>query len=144
MAGDREPPLLDYTKTPGLKQTIHNKRAPQQYFELFLMMMILNFLHNRPICMHNSSWDLLNWNHAVGFINGLIQIAQQFISLLMLMGLVHQLDIKEYWTTDPLTTTSFFSKRHAKGPVVVIDDFLASKWQFRICTTWKRGLWSSL
>ena len=55
VAGDREPPSLDYTKTPGLKQTIHNKGSPQQYFELFLMMMILNFLHNRPICMHNSS-----------------------------------------------------------------------------------------
>lgn len=48
---------------------------------------------------------------------------KQFISLLMLMGLVHQLDIKEYWTTDPLTATPFFSKRHAKGQVFALMTF---------------------
>lgn len=111
VAGDREPPSLDYTKTPGLKQAVHNKDSPREYFELFFNdndfeflaqqtnLYAQQFLRSAQLkpCSRFHKWHETNRSEM-----------KQFISLLMLMGLVHQLDIKEYWTTDPLTTTPFF------------------------------------
>ena len=40
------------------------------------------------------------------------------------MGLVHQLDIKEYWTTDPVTATPFFPSAMPRDRFLSLMTFL--------------------
>ena len=111
IAGDREPHLLTFTRTVGLKTVINNKESPLEYFNLFLCDNDFEFLaqqtnkyaqqfissaHLKPHSRFNK-WQETNSTEM-----------KKFISLILLMGLVHQLDIKEYWTTDPVTATPFF------------------------------------
>lgn len=46
---------------------------------------------------------------------------RQFISLLMLMGHLNQIDIKEYLRTDPITATSIFPSVMPRG-ILVFDN----------------------
>ena len=96
----------------GLKTVINNKESPLEYFNLFLCDNDFEFLAqqtNKYAQQFISSVQLYKphsrcnkWQET-NFTD-----MKKFISLILLMGLVHQLDIKEYWMTDPVTATPFF------------------------------------
>ncbi|XP_062577443.1 piggyBac transposable element-derived protein 4-like [Saccostrea cucullata] len=110
-AGDREPPQLNFTKVAGMRQTVQNETSPMEYFKLFLSDPDYEFMaeqtnlyaqqyigssHLKPNSRHQKWHDTTKSE------------MKQFIALVLAMGLVRQLDVKEYWTLDPITSTPFF------------------------------------
>ena len=123
-AGDREPQLLAFKRTAGLKSVINNKESPLEYFNLFLCDIDFEFLAqqiNNYAQQYISSAHLKPHSRFNKCQETNSTEMKKFISLIILMGLVRQLDIKAYWNTDPATATPFFPN------VLLRDRFLSLK-----------------
>ena len=49
---------------------------------------------------------------------------KRYIALILAMGIISQSDINEYWSTEPVTSTPFFSATMSRDRFLLITSFL--------------------
>ena len=107
--GDRVPQNLTFSGQHGLLKDIDNTDSPIDIFELFLenddFEQIANetnkyAAHRRKTLKDKSRFQ--KWRETT------VSEMKKFFALVIVMGLLTQMDVSEYWTVNPVTATPFF------------------------------------
>lgn len=125
--GDRDPPTLNFTGNPGLVRDVPDKNSPLDYFSLFVDDDACSQMAdetNRYADQYLESRELPVKSRFRKWVATTANEIRLFLSLILAMGLVSQLDVTEYWTTDPVTSTPFFPAIMARDRFLLILTFL--------------------
>lgn len=109
-AGGQDPQILNFTGTPGLSRNLIDVTSPLDCFDLFINDDDLrDIVHETDLCAAQQieAKNLKQNSRFTKWVDTIVN-ERHFIALLFAMTLVAQLEISEYWTTDPVTSTSFF------------------------------------
>ena len=125
--GDRVPPVLPFSTEARLLQDIEDKTSPIHYLKLFV-----NDATYEQIAIETN-------RYAAQFLQDKVLPAKSrfrkwvattanevriFMALILAMGLISQLDVTDYWTTHPVTSTPFFPACMARDRFLLILTFL--------------------
>ena len=125
--GERPVPNLIFNQTAGLRAEVQDKTSPMAYFELFVRnndyddiamqtnLYARQYLANANLRPHSR---FQNWVETDS------SEMKKFVAMIFAMGLVRQLDIKEYWTTDPVNATPFFPRVMSRDRFLTLMSFL--------------------
>ena len=126
VAGDQNPTPLNFTGIPGLLKEIDDVTSPIEFFELFIddddiedIVNETNLYATQQIAAKN----LKDNSRFKKWVDTSVHEMRRFIGLLLAMTLVTQLDISEYWTTDPVTSTPFFGETISRDRFYLILSF---------------------
>lgn len=126
VAGDRPPPEIRYTGTPGLSVDIENDSSPLSYFELFMTdgdLQDIVYQTNLYAQQQLDSKNLSEHSRFKKWVNTTVNEMRRFIAMLIAMALVTQCDLSEYWTTNPVTSTPFFSDCMSRDRFMLLLSF---------------------
>lgn len=125
--GDRDPPNINFSTEARLLQEVEDKTSPLAYLNLFL---------------NEDSYEQIATEtnrYAEQYLQGKILSAKSrfkkwvattanevrvFMALILAMGLISQIDVTDYWTTNPVTSTPFFPACMARDRFLLILTFL--------------------
>lgn len=129
VAGDRVPTPLLFTGSPGVNKdlTEFDVTSPLNFFEIFLTDDDLQDIVHQTNLYAKQQLDsktLTVHSRFSKWVDTTIQEMRRFLALLIAMGLVSQLDLGEYWTTDPVTSTPFFSDCMPRDRFFLLLSFL--------------------
>ncbi|XP_062604100.1 piggyBac transposable element-derived protein 4-like [Saccostrea cucullata] len=126
--GDRVPFPLNFEQVPGLQNEISNTDSPLEFFELFVddndyenISQETNKYANQFL---NSGMPLKEKSRFHKWIDTTGLEFKKFLALIIAMGLVCQIDVSEYWTVNPVTSTPFFPSVMSRDRFLLILAFL--------------------
>ena len=111
--GDRPAPNSSFTGLPGIQKDIIDPDSPIDYFEIYVTDDdIQDMVHqtNLYAAQQLQQKQLKENSRFKKWVDTTINEMPRFLAMLIAMTLVVQLDISEYWTTNPVTATPFFGE----------------------------------
>lgn len=141
--GDRTPLPLSFEQEPGLQKEVSDSDSPIEYFELFLddfdyqnisdetNKYADQFLANKQL---KEKSRFKKWRDTTALE------MKKFFAIVIAMAIITQMDISEYWTVNPVTSTPFFPSVMSRDRFLLLLAFLHlndnDKYNY---STWSRG-----
>lgn len=125
--GDRTPLPLSFEQEPGLQKEVSDSDSPIEYFELFLddfdyqnisdetNKYADQFLANKQL---KEKSRFKKWRDTTALE------MKKFFAIVIAMAIITQMDISEYWTVNPVTSTPFFPSVMSRDRFLLLLAFL--------------------
>lgn len=125
--GDRTPLPLSFEQEPGLQKEVSDSDSPIEYFELFLddfdyqnisdetNKYADQFLANKQL---KEKSRFKKWRDTTALE------MKKFFAIVIAMGIITQMDISEYWTVNPVTSTPFSPSVMSRDRFLLLLAFL--------------------
>lgn len=127
VAGDRHPPILNFTGNPGVTKDIDNVTSPLSYFELFIQDDDIQDIVNETNLYARQQLDAKDLSLHSRFkkwVDTNLNEMRKFLAMLIAMALITQSDVSEYWTTNHVTSTPFFGDTMPRDRFMLLLSFI--------------------
>lgn len=132
VVGDRDPGDLQFTGTPGLNAdlNIDDELTVGNYFSLFFpenLYEIMATETNRYAAdyLEKNAANIKQFSRYRKWKDTTADEMKLFVGITFAMGIINQLDISEYWTTDEVNEIPFFRKMYAKKQILAFNDIFS-------------------
>ena len=123
--GDREPELLSFDQEPGPRRSI--SESPLETFGLFFDEEDYETIAsetNRYAAQFLNNKELKQKSRFQKWRDTTAAEMKKFLALVIAMGILSQMDVTEYWTMNPVTSTPFFPSVMPRDRFLILLTFL--------------------
>ncbi|XP_071129298.1 piggyBac transposable element-derived protein 4-like [Mytilus edulis] len=125
--GEKNPELLPFTQTPGIKCDLPDNASVSDYFYLYVNE---NDFENISEETNRYAKQYLDKNNNLSrfsrfrkWTNTTATEMKRFIAVVFAMGILSQSDVTDYWSKNPVTSTPFFPSTMPRDRFLLMSSF---------------------